>query len=413
MEHQTVPTLSKEHHLEHEMPKASEETNVPSKAVKLSCSVCSFSKPEFNLSDSEERSKSAMKLCGLIFFYAIVMVVEVVGGLRANSLAVLTDAAHLISDIAGFSISLFTVWASGWEATSQHSFGFNRLEVLGAFLSVELIWFISGTLIYEAVVRLLHKNEKVNGKLMFAIAAFGCVINIFMVVWLGHGHDHGHGHGHSHSHDHGHGHSHNHDQDHDRGHGHNHNHNHGRDHPRYTCIENGHNHEGVELCARNEEETVALVSNSPKKSKVLNINIQGAYLHVMTDLIQTVGVMIAGLIIWAKPNWLVVDLICTLVFAVLALGTTIPMLRNIFCILMESTPSEIDVALLEKDLKCTEGIIDVHDMHVWAITVGKTVMACHVVVEKGVDLNEILHKLKNYCETTYRIHHVTIQIEER
>lgn len=452
MEHQIVPT-TEEHQLKvDESPKGSEGTKVSSTALPLSCTVCSFLKAEFSLSDAEERSKSATKLCGLMFFYLIVMAIEIVGGLKANSLAVLTDAAHLLSDIAGFSISLFTVWASGWEATSQQSFGFHRLEVLGAFLSVELIWLISGTLIYAAGDRLLHKNDAVNGKLMFIVATFGCVINLIMVLWLGHGHDHGHGHSHHHSHDHGHshikthnrGHTHNHSHDeghshshtgsHTQDHGHTHSHDdlghtlsnsqeciHGRsvnacpndlDHTHSTYNEIGYDHAGVELCEWIEEEITGLVPKSPPKSRKLNINIQGAYLHVITDLIQTIGVMIAGVIIWAKPNWLVVDLICTLVFALVALSTTIPMLRNIYCILLESTPREIDVDRLENDLKCMEGIKDVHDMHVWTLTVGKTVLACHVIAEAGVSLNETIHKLTDYCQTTYGIQHVTIQVEE-
>ncbi|KAL8114787.1 metal tolerance protein 1-like [Apium graveolens] len=447
MEHHIVPT-TEEHQLKvDESPKGSEGTKVSSKPLPLSCIVCSFLKAEFSLSNAEERSKSAAKLCRLIFFYLIVMAIEIVGGLKSNSLAVLTDAAHLLSDIAGFSISLFSVWASGWEATSQQSFGFHRLEVLGAFLSVELIWLISGTLVYAAGDRLFHKNEPVNGKLMFIVATFGCVINLIMVLWLGHGHDHGHDHGHHHSHDHGHSHTnthnhgHIHNHSHDEGHGHSHSRSyddHGHtlsnsqecvqgcsvspdydhscpidlDHTHCTNNENGYDQHGVELCEWTEEEITGLVPKSTLKSRKLNINIQGAYLHVFTDLIQTIGVMIAGVIIWAKPNWLVVDLICTLVFALVAISTTIPMLRNIYCILLESTPSEIDVDRLKNELKCMEGIKDVHDMHVWTLTVGKTVLACHVIAEAGVSLNETIHKLTDYCQSTYGIQHVTIQIEE-
>ncbi|WOG89120.1 hypothetical protein DCAR_0208356 [Daucus carota subsp. sativus] len=444
MEHQIVPATG-EYELEvAESPKGIE---VSSKALPLSCTVCSFLKAEFSLSDAEERSKSATKLGVLICVALIAMLVEIVGGLKANSLAVLTDAAHLLTDIAGFSISLFTVLASGWEATSQHSFGFHRLEVLGAFLSVQLIWFTSGTLIYAAVDRMLHKKDAVNGKLMFIVATVGCVINLVMVLWLGHSHDHSHGHGHGHNHHHSHDHSHIHinrhnpghesNHSHDEGHSHTHSHNHdghthswSRDHghsgnpdydqgPNYnpdhahsTCNESENGHHGVESCEWTEEEITGLVPNSPVKSRKLNINIQGAYLHIITDLIQTIGVMIAGVIIWAKPTWLVVDLICTLIFAVVALSSTIPMLRSIFCILLESTPSEIDVDRLKEDLKCMDGIIDVHDMHVWALTVGKTVLACHVIVEAGVSVNETIHKLADYCQTSYGIDHVTIQIEE-
>ncbi|EXC10736.1 Metal tolerance protein B [Morus notabilis] len=359
MENEEIPILNSEVQHEIEMPKVSEKSSLLT--AQLSCaSTCAFSKHEHTTLESQERSESATKLGGLIVFYLLVMLVEIVGGLKANSLAVITDAGHLLTDVAGFAISLFSVWASGWKATPYQSFGYHRLEVLGALLSVQLIWLISGLLIYEAVGRILHKSERVNGILMFAIAAFGFVVNFIMVVWLGH-----------------------------------HNHTH------HGCAHSDHDHDKEEVGASTAENT----------KKILNINLQGAYLHVMVDMIQSVGVMIAGGIIWAKPDWLVVDLICTLIFSVLSLSTTIPMLKNIYGILMERIPNDIDVTTLEKDLKSIKGVQDVHDLHVWALTVGKSVLSCHVIAEPAVNSRLLVHKIRDYCETTHRIHHVTIQIE--
>lgn len=375
MEQEEEPILRTNSQLEIEIPVVSEKVDVHPMVHKLSCkSLCAFSKQENSALEPGQRSNSMKKLYGLIIFYVLVMVVEIFGGMKANSLAVLTDAAHLLSDVAGFSISLFAIWASGWAATSQHTFGYNRLEVLGALLSVQLIWLISGILIYEAINRLLHKNAEVNGALMFGVAAFGFIINFLMVVWLGHSHDHDHNHNH------------------------------------HACGHADHDHEREEVCATTEEKT-NLVSDSPEKAKISNINLQGAYLHVMTDLIQSIGVMIAGAIIWVKPRWLVVDLICTLIFAVLALSTTVPMLSNIYGILMERTPSELDIDKLETGLKCIKGVEDIHDLHVWAITAGKNVLSCHVTAEPLVSSSELISKVRDFCEKTYRIHNVTIQIE--
>ncbi|XP_050140888.1 metal tolerance protein B-like isoform X2 [Malus sylvestris] len=315
------------------------------------------------------------------------MVVEMIGGVKANSLAVLTDAAHLLTDVVGFSIALFTVLASGWEATSYQSFGYHRLEVLSALFSVQLIWLVSGILIYEAVDRIVHTKEKVNGLLMFSVAALGFLVNLIMVLWLGHDHTHhacgglGHDHHHVHTHDHHHGHNH------------------------------GHDYQEEESAIMEDDKTSLVSSTSPEKTKILNINIQGAYLHVIADMIQSVGVMVAGGIIWARPDWLVVDLICTLIFSVFAVSTTISMLKNIYGILMERTPSEIDIAGLEKGIKRIKGVRDVHDLHVWALTVGKIVLSCHVTSEPAVSSSQIIDKIRDYCESTYRIHHVTIQIE--
>jgi zinc transporter 2 len=208
---------------------------------------------------------------------------------------------------------------------------------------------------------------------MFAIALFGFIINFIMVMWLGH--DHSHHACHDHNHDH------------------------------------THDHQGEDYCATNGGEETKLVSGTPAKTKIWNINIQGAYVHVMADLIQSVGVMIAGAIIWAKPDWLVVDLICTLLFSTFVLFTTLPMLRDIFCILMERTPHEIDVGRLESALKCIKGVKDVHNLHVWSITAGKLVLSCHVMAEPGASSPEILRMIGEYCEKMHRIHNITIQIE--
>ncbi|KAK8562363.1 hypothetical protein V6N12_010447 [Hibiscus sabdariffa] len=149
-------------HMKIEMQLFSEANNAISMTPELKCSsVCVFSEEASTTLESMKRWKSVTKLSGLIVFYLMVMLVEIIGGVKANSLAVMTDAAHLLTDVAGFSISLFTVWASAWKATSYQSFGFDRLEVLGALLSVQLIWLISALLIYEAVDRILQKSDKI------------------------------------------------------------------------------------------------------------------------------------------------------------------------------------------------------------------------------------------------------------
>ncbi|CAL0304165.1 unnamed protein product [Lupinus luteus] len=412
IEHDKAPILEGRSSQEIEIPVISESLDIVPKTMESYCnSVCAFSRQQNSAAASKELAKSSKKLSGVIVLYVIVMLVEVVGGIKANSLAVISDAAHLLSDIAGFFISLFAVWASGWEATPHQSFGYNRLEVLGAFLSLQLIWVISGFLIYEAVGRILHRNDEVNGMLMFAIAAFGFVLNFIMVAWLGHDHCHHHGFGvsdHNHSHHHHHHHS---CGDSDSDHADHHssgrsNHDHGEHH----CSghsNHGHGKEGVPKI--NDEEKFGLLSSN--ESNVLNINLQGAYLHVMVDMIQSVGVMIAGAIIWAKPEWLVVDLMCTLIFSLISLCTTVPMLRNIYGILTERTPSEIDIIKLEDGLRIIRGVQEIHDLHVWSITLGKIVLSCHVVAESGISSIDLLGRIKYYCEKTHKIQHVTIQIE--
>ncbi|CAN1309558.1 Metal tolerance protein 1 [Linum perenne] len=272
-------------------------------------------------------------------FCVLFMAVEVVGGIKANSLAILTDAAHLLSDVAAFAISLFSLWAASWEANPRQSYGFFRIEILGALVSMQIIWLLTGIIVYEAIVRLIYNTGEVDGFLMFLVAAFGLVVNVIMAFLLGH--DHGHGH--------------------------------------------------------------------QKKKK--NINVEGAYLHVLGDSIQSVGVMIGGGIIWYKPEWKIVDLICTLFFSVIVMGTTIKMLRNVLEVLMESTPREIDATKLEKGILEMEEVVAIHELHIWAITVGKVLLACHVKVRPEANADLVLDSVVNYIRREYNISHVTIQIE--
>ncbi|CAF2284426.1 unnamed protein product [Brassica napus] len=343
-----------------------EETEEP---IPLSCA---FTRQEHCVSESREREESIQRLTSLICIYLIVMSVQIVGGYKANSLAVMTDAAHLLSDVAGLCVSLLAIKISSWEANPRNSFGFKRLEVLAAFLSVQLIWLVSGVIIYEAIQRLLTRSREVNGEIMFGISAFGFFMNLVMVIWLGHNHSH---HNHHHHHHHHHQHSHKEEEE--------------------------------------DEEMDPLKGGSEEKSssKEMNINIQGAYLHAMADMIQSLGVMIGGGIIWVKPKWVLVDLICTLVFSAFALAATLPMLKNIFGILMERAPRDIDIDKLERGLKRINGVKVVHDLHVWEITVGRIVLSCHVLPEPGASSLEIINDVRNFCRKTCGIHHVTVQVE--
>ncbi|KAL5701675.1 Metal tolerance protein 1 [Ranunculus cassubicifolius] len=367
--------------------------------------TCGFSDSASNSKDAKERSASMRKLLIAVALCVVFMIVEIVGGIKANSLAILTDAAHLLSDVASFAISLFSIWAAGWDATPRQSYGFHRVEIIGALISIQLIWVLTGILVYEAIDRLLHGAGEVQGSLMFAVSAFGVVVNIIMAVVLGHshGHDHGHGHGHDHGHDHGHEHDHHSHEitssiltaEHDIEHGHNHSH--------------GDNHDSHDHSSKTS--TLPLLEGSKKEKPQRNINVQGAYLHVLGDFIQSIGVMIGGAIIWYFPQWKIIDLICTLFFSLLVLGTTIGMLRKILDVLMESTPREIDATEIEKGLCEIDEVVAIHDLHIWAITVGKVLLSCHVKVRRDADTDHMLDKVVDYIRREYKIAHVTIQIE--
>ncbi|XP_022722168.1 metal tolerance protein 1-like [Durio zibethinus] len=390
--------------------------------------ACGFSDAQTSYKDAKERATSMQKLLMAVVLCIVFMSVEVAGGIKANSLAILTDAAHLLSDVAAFAISLFSLWASGWEANPRQSYGFFRIEILGALVSIQLIWLLAGILVYEAIARLIHDTGEVQGFLMFVVSAFGLVVNVAMALLLGHDHGHHHGHDHNHGHavnDHDlHDHSHSHDSE-PHNHGlsitshhqhqqqyHHHHHHHGSNYK--VDDEHHHTHEADHLepllKTYSDRETKP---ESGARRKERNINVQGAYLHVLGDSIQSIGVMIGGAIIWYKPGWKIIDLICTLVFSVIVLGTTIRMLRNILEVLMESTPREIDATRLEKGLCEMDDVVAIHELHIWAITVGKVLLACHVLIKREADADTILNKVIDYIRREYNISHVTIQIERQ
>ena len=184
------------------------------------------------------------------------MIVEFIGGWLSNSVAIQTDAAHMLSDCMAFVISIISILASRWKPTQLHSYGYHRAEVLGALASIIIIWILVAMLVVEAIDR-VHKcvhGEKfeLDSMIMLITSVISLVCNILNLIVLGHccntgnnildgvtsvfrphgNHDcgHCHGHEHGHSHDHGHEHSHSHDHGHDHSHGHNHGHSHTHHH---------------------------------------------------------------------------------------------------------------------------------------------------------------------------------------
>ena len=170
----------------------------------------------------------------------ILMGAEVAGGYLAQSLAIMTDAAHMFSDFCGFFISIFSIWIARRPSTRTHSYGFHRAEIIGALASVIIIWALTIWLVIEAINRIVYQDFEIDADIMLYTSIFALCSNLVMMKVLhgGHGHSHG-GHGHSHG---GetkkktkkHGHSH-------EGHGHSHE-GHGHSHEAHGHSHGGHGH---------------------------------------------------------------------------------------------------------------------------------------------------------------------------
>jgi zinc transporter 2 len=143
-----------------------------------------------------------------------------------------------------------------------------------------------------------------------------------------------------------------------------------------------------------------------------NINVRAAYIHVLGDMVQSVGVMIASALIWYRPAWHILDPVCTIVFACVVLLTTVGLLKEALHVLMEGTPRGIDPERLRRDLEKVPGVLLAHDMHIWSISVAQPAIAMHLTVEPedAVGRDRILLAAQDIC-LAHGIAHMTIQLE--
>ncbi|KAI8600543.1 cation efflux family-domain-containing protein [Dissophora ornata] len=355
---------------------------------------------------TSESTKNKRKLIFVTVLCLCFFTVEIVGGYFAKSLALMSDAFHLLSDVVSFMVSLIAIWLSEQPATKRHSFGYHRAEVLAALMSVFIIWILTAFLLMEAFER-IKNPQSIDGKTMCIVASIGVAINIILAFALGHDHDHGHGHGHDHGHSHGHSHEHNHDHGHD--HSHEHEHGNGHSHSHDPAHSHDHSSDGNKNKAQK------------KQKKEVNINVKAATLHVIGDLISSVGVLVASIIIMIKPTWTIVDPICTVLFSILVMFTTYRLVWDSLGILMEGTPTHIDPEEIEASLLEIPGVTLVHDLHVWNLTAGKASMAVHLQLAPKnemtnrdltmADYDRILTEAQNLVCGQFQIHHSTIQLE--
>ncbi|KAJ3318808.1 Metal tolerance protein 1 [Blyttiomyces sp. JEL0837] len=276
----------------------------------------------------------------------------------------------------GFAISLTALYLVKQPATHRHSYGFARVEILGAILSTLLIWVLTGYIVLEAVER-VQNPQPIDGRIMFWTALMGVVVNIVLASALHehHGHSHGHGHGHGHSHSHGHGHSHG-GKAHSHGHSHgDHEHEHGHQHHEITAAETktGWGFEWMKWLDMKHVEN-------------MNINVRSAAIHVIGDLLFSIGVLLASITIMIYPTLTIIDPLCTFLFSIFVMMTTISLMSHSLGVLMEATPADLDPRNVEEVLLGVENVVDVHDLHVWCLSAGKMALTCHLRLRRWVDV---------------------------
>lgn len=312
--------------------------------------------------NEEIDKKARKKLLIASALCVIFMIAEIIGGVLSNSLAIATDAAHLLTDFASFMISLFSIWVASRPATRKMPFGWYRAEVIGALTSVLLIWVVTGILFYLAIERIVHKDFTLNATVMLITSAVGVAVNLVMGLSL-------HQHGHSHS--------------------------------------GGHSHGGNIADAEN-----GLNDDLKGEQTKRNINVRAAFIHVLGDFIQSIGVFIAALIIYFKPSWNIVDPICTFLFSVLVILTTVAIIKDVMNVLMEGIPKGFEYSQVENTFMQIDGVVKVHNLRIWALSLDKTALSAHLAIKPGTSPQNILCTATRNIHEKYKFFEMTLQIEE-
>lgn len=261
---------------------------------------------------------------------ATYMVVEFVVGFSINSLALISDAAHMGTDVLGLGMALAAISLAQRASTRQRTYGLYRLEVLAALANGILLFGVSGYVIYEAIQRFAEPPE-VPGLPLLVTAIVGLAINLI---------------------------------------------------------------------------SFRLLSQGSKES----LNLKGASLEVLGDLIGSVGVILAAIIIFTT-GWPYADAVIGIGIGLFILPRTFQLTRQALRILIEAAPKHINVDEVQEKLLAIPGVATVHDLHVWTITSGMESASGHVVIEEKADFAGVLQQVQRLLREDYHIEHSTIQCE--
>lgn len=280
---------------------------------------------------SHARHASTRSLRIALALTAGLLVVELVGGLVSNSLALLADAGHMFTDVGALALSLFVAWFTLQPGTPRKSYGYLRWEILAAFINGATLLLISAWILLEAVIRLRHP-EPVHGGLMLLVAIAGLIVNVIAARVL---------------------------------------------HP----------------------------------ASHANMNVRGAYLHVLGDLLASVGTVVGAVLI-RYTGWLVADPLVSFLTTALIIRGSWQLVRESVDILLESTPRHIDIEVVRAQLEAIPGIESVHDLHVWSVTPRMVAMSAHAIVRDSEAQQHALEHVHDAMRL-FGIQHVTVQIERR
>ena len=275
----------------------------------------------------EQNARRIAVTLGLVVIY---MAAEVIGGLLSNSLALLADADHMLSDAAALAVALVAMRIARRPPTATHTFGYRRAEILAALANGAALIAIAGYIGYHAIARLSAPPD-VRGPLMLAVAVGGLAINL-AGLYLLHG------------------------------------------------------------------------------GKSESLNVHAAWLHVLADALGSVGAIVSGLLI-TLGGWTWADPVASLLITALVVYSAWALLKQTTAVLMQAVPKGIDLASVEQVLTGADGVVAVHDLHVWSVTSDRVVMSAHLTVHPGVDRQRVMDEVHRCMRDQFDVHHSTIQLD--
>jgi cobalt-zinc-cadmium efflux system protein len=258
------------------------------------------------------------------------LVVEVVAGVLADSLALLADAGHMLADAGSLALALFAAWLAGRPPTLQRSFGYRRAEILAALANGVALVVVAVWIVVEAVGRLSDPPE-VAGGWVLAVGAVGLVVNLAAAGVLHRAGSH-------------------------------------------------------------------------------SLNVRAALTHILADLLGSVGVIVAGIVV-LTTGWELADPVVAMLIAVLIVVSAWRLLRESVSILLEATPADMSAEEVGRAMLGVPQVVQVHDLHVWTITSGFPALSAHVLVEPGADCHAIRRQIEIVLSERFELAHTTLQVD--
>jgi len=274
--------------------------------------------------------KNKKRLAIVLALTTAYLIAEVVGGLLTHSLALLADAGHMLTDVAGLGLALMAIQFAERPATPERIYGFYRVEILAALTNGVVLIGISIYILYEAYQRFRNPPEVQSGA-MLGVALVGLVINIV----------------------------------------------------------------GIYLLRAASEES---------------LNMKGAYFEVMSDMLTSIGV-IAAAIIMLTSGWYYADPLISAGIGLFILPRTWLLLRDAVGVLLEGTPTDVNLATLREAIGNVNGVAEIHDLHVWSLTSGVNAMSVHTVLADHGLHDEVLAAVQKKVTSEFKIAHATVQVE--